>query len=282
MKKKIIVFVSVLLLAALALDFVFSNFIVTAKKYTVKTGNISDVKLVFMSDIHIGAERVSLDGIVRTVEKSKPDIICLAGDIISENTDEAKEKFFDFLDSLTLIAPVYFSYGNHEKDLIKNGYTTLPTEIISHNINILDDTFVDLTVNGSSFRLGGMLDEVYHFYYTPETFSSSPRASFLKDFNNTSLYKIMLCHRSDSYTNYNNYGVEVADLMLAGHTHGGLVRVPFGKGVYIPDMGWFSELSYGDTKKDGTEIIVTSGTAGEKRYFRFNNPCEVAEVTFDK
>ena len=63
--------------------------------------------------------------------------------------------------------------------------------------------------------------------------------------------------------------------LLSGHTHGGVVRVPFGKSVYVPDMGWFPELSYGRVKKTESEIIVSSGTAAYGCLLRFNNPCEI-------
>lgn len=262
----------------IAVNIFVSNCVLLLEKYDVEAENAPQVRIVFASDLHIGTSRITTEKMLEKVKIASPDIICLTGDIIDRNDADTRQKFYSFLKDLAFAAPVYYSLGNHELDIIKNGYTDLKKNIEACGVKVLDDSYVDIDINGSAFRLGGILDDVYHFYYTKKAFAESPRAEFLRRFSDTELYTVMLCHRSDSYYNYESYGVKIADLILSGHTHGGVVRVPFGKAVYVPDMGWFPELSYGRVKKSDAEIIVTSGAAAHGHILRFNNPCEICVI----
>lgn len=273
-KKNAVTAVSVLTAALITANIIVSNFALFTKRYETAADNAPDVRIAFASDLHIGETGISPERIANKIKKEEPDIICLAGDIFSGGGDALRETF-DFLTALADIAPVYFSLGNHELDMIKGGYDGLIDDIEKVGVTVLNDEYRDIIINGAALRIGGMLDDVFRFYYTKKAFAKSPRADFLRRFSDTELYTVMLCHRSDSYNNYKNLGVKIADLILSGHTHGGVVRVPFGKAVYVPDMGWFPELSYGRVKKTESEIIVSSGTAAYGCLLRFNNPCEI-------
>ena len=258
-------------------DLIVSNRVLTAKRYEVSAVT-NGVRIAFASDLHIGETKIPLGTVVKKFKTESPDIICLAGDVFGGDSDAVLRESFELLTALADIAPVYFSLGNHELDIIQSGYTDLIDDIKKCGVTVLNDGYRDITVSGEKIRIGGILDDVYHFYYTKKAFAESPRAEFLCRFSDTELYTVMLCHRSDSYYNYESYGVKIADLILSGHTHGGVVRVPFGKAVYVPDMGWFPELSYGRVKKSDAEIIVTSGAAAHGHILRFNNPCEICVI----
>lgn len=258
-------------------DLIVSNRVLTAKRYEVSAVT-NGVRIAFASDLHIGETKIPSGTVVKKFKTESPDIICLAGDVFGGDSDAVLRESFELLTALADIAPVYFSLGNHELDIIKSGYIDLIDDIEKCGVTVLNDGYRDITVSGEKIRIGGILDDVYHFYYTKKAFAESPRAAFLRRFSDTELYTVMLCHRSDSYYNYKSYGVKIADLILSGHTHGGVVRVPFGKAVYVPDMGWFPELSYGRVKKSDAEIIVTSGVAAHGHLLRFNNPCEICVI----
>ena len=276
--KRAVITVAVVAFLSVIVNLVVSNCFLVAKKYDVEADNAPQVRIVFATDLHIGTSRISTEKMTEKMKSASPDIICLTGDIIDSDDTDTRQRFYAFLKDLASAAPVYYSLGNHELDIIKNGCTELKENIEACGVKVLDDSYVDIDINGSSLRLGGMLDDIYNFYYKKKEFESSPRAAFLRDFSATERYTVMLCHRSDSFDNYKKYGVKIADLVLSGHTHGGVVRVPFGKAVYVPDMGWFKKNSYGVVKENGSEMIVSSGTASHGRLLRFNNPCEICVI----
>ncbi len=62
------------------------------------------------------------------------------------------------------------------------------------------------------------------------------------------LFQILLAHNPAYFDNYVTWG---ADLSLAGHVHGGIVRIPFwNKGVLSPSIQFFPKYDGGIFKQD--------------------------------
>ena len=68
------------------------------------------------------------------------------------------------------------------------------------------------------------------------------------------------------------------DLMLCGHTHGGLIRLPIIGGLVAPNQGWFPEYDMGYFNSGTVEMIITSGLGNSIDIPRFNNPPEVCVI----
>ncbi len=68
------------------------------------------------------------------------------------------------------------------------------------------------------------------------------------------------------------------DLILSGHTHGGLIRLPFVGGLYAPIQGFFPKVCYGEYKFNNNRMLITSGLAGYGIIPRINNPPEIAVI----
>lgn len=278
MKKRGIIAAAVIVVLIFAADLFFSNFVLSIKKYEV-TGAAAGLRIALVTDMHLGTGHIPAERIVKKLKAQAPDIIALAGDFVDDYS--AAEDFLQLyatVRELAGIAPVYFSLGNHERDLINAGHADITEQLEAAGAVVLDCSYTDIDINGVPLRIGGILDEVCHFYYTEQSFSESPHFDFLEDYNNTERYKIMLCHRPDSYYNYERLCGWDCDLLLCGHTHGGVIRVPFWRAVWTPDMGWFPELSYGFYKKNQVNIVVSSGLAGYKNIPRLNNLPEICII----
>ena len=67
--------------------------------------------------------------------------------------------------------------------------------------------------------------------------------------------------------------------MLAGHAHGGQVRVPgVLNGLAAPHQGFFPDYAGGRYRLSGTELIVGRGLSRDLR-IRVFNPPEIVTVT---
>ena len=69
------------------------------------------------------------------------------------------------------------------------------------------------------------------------------------------------------------------DLVLAGHTHGGQMRIPIIGEVYDPEFGYFPGKISGYFEDNDTVIIVSRGLGNSnKRFQRINNFPEIITI----
>ena len=92
-------------------------------------------------------------------------------------------------------------------------------------------------------------------------------------------FSILLSHRADLYPDIKDTGV---DLILSGHLHGGIVRLPFVGGLIDKDkkVSISSEYEYGVYKEDGNATMIVSGGCDKNpKKRRIFNPPEVLVIT---
>ena len=81
---------------------------------------------------------------------------------------------------------------------------------------------------------------------------------------------LMLSHRNDELAMWSQLGVQ---LVLSGHCHGGVVRLPFVGGVFGTRRELFPEYDAGVYRQDGTTLFVSRGLGYTNVHFRlFNRP----------
>lgn len=267
--------------AAVVLIGILMSFRLTATEYTVRLDDIrEDITIVLLSDLH--SRRFGNDNgkLLTAVREQSPDIIALTGDIIDrDDTAAAIAETAEFAGVLAGIAPVYYSLGNHEQDYIAQNGDDFLQLFSDAGVTILNDAYLDLEINGSKIRLGGM----DRMAYTGGNgvFDHEARA-FLMDYMSTNLPTILLSHRPEFFSFLSACKEWDIDLILSGHTHGGLIRLPFVGGLYAPIQGWFPKTDYGKYTFFGTRMIVTSGLAAYDRLPRVFNPQEICVVIITK
>ena len=281
-KKSILKWLGIIAAVCLAafLAVFISNTRISTASYTVTLENLeSPVRLVLISDLHgksFGKDNARL---IAKIQEQTPDAIFLVGDMLDKKADEADvQSLLALTEKLLKIAPVFFSMGNHEQVYLKTDVTLLD-RVAQTGAVVVNDSYVDVTVAGQPLRIGGTMGHGFAFGRTEEEFTSSPEYVFLKAFENTELPKICLAHMPDTFIFNGAYTLWDVDLVLSGHTHGGLVRLPFIGGLYAPMQGLFPKYDRGYFRL-GThmQMIITSGLAGHGLLPRVNNPPEIAVI----
>ena len=276
MKRKPL-FVTALLLLFLAasgwLSFYLSAHALTVSRYSLPSPELTaPVRIVQLTDLHnsvFGEDNIRLTDKVAAQE---PDLILITGDLLNqreERTDIAE----NLIRSLAPIAPVYVSYGNHER-----AYEELYGVDIRHIYTeagaiVLEYDWQDVTVNEQPLRLGGIYGYCLPAQYADATPAGSGEAAFLTDLQNTDRYSILMCHMPVCWIRNGSLDDWDVDLVLAGHAHGGQVRFPLIGGLWAPDQGWFpGRVSGIYSSDDGTKHMVLSrGLGNTEELPRFNN-----------
>jgi hypothetical protein len=214
--------------------------------------------------------------ILRQAKKLQPDCILITGDLVSRDERNFHKKG-QFLRKLREIAPVYLCLGNHELDLPPRQRQILEQEIRNAGCRLLTDETVPLwqTPKGQPpvYLAGASLGrQIYrdanngfrHLAdYTPEELQNA--------LGSPGGCTILLAHNPLIAETYATWG---ADLVLSGHVHGGVVRLPFLGGVLSPERKFFPRYSKGSYQIGNTRMIV-SGGIGKLRLF---NPPEIGII----
>lgn len=275
--KGLLIIVFMLILASIVSIWISYNWL-TCTHFTVQSSKISEsFRIVMISDLHghhFGDGNVKL---TEKIQEQCPDLIIIDGDMIngdSENADTAVE----VVRALKKIAPVYYSYGNHEYSYMEAGHTNLQNELEDAGALVLNYKNIDLEVKGNSLRLGGLYE--YGFETGMQSEEENERAlTYLEEYVNTERYLIMCAHRPESFYPWEAADTWRIDLVLSGHLHGGQVVIPGVGGLYNSLDGFFPKYDYGQYKLGNSDMIITRGLGSNPKILpRLNNPPEIAVV----
>ena len=278
--KRCAVLACLLLIALVLLEVWRCKHLLTVTSYELTTDKLKQaIRLVHLTDLHnseFGEDNAEL---IDLVNRQAPDLILMTGDMLNGREEETKVAV-NLVRRLTETVPVYFSYGNHEvthQNTFRSDLTALFEEA---GAVVLNRTYEDVTVNGQTIRLGGI-----YGYCLPEKYYATGEArywecEFLKEFQNTEDYTLLLAHLPTCWIRNDNLDIWEIDCVLSGHEHGGQIRLPWIGGLYAPDQGFFPGRSSGVyLSEDGKKAMVLSrGLGSGVDVPRFNNVPEIVVV----
>ena len=250
-------------------------------QYDVSLDGIKNpLRLVVLSDIHgktYGEDNRKLCDLVAAQE---PDAIALLGDLFpTKPSDADKEYVIHLTEQMQGIAQVYFAMGNHETSYTARYGDSWIEGIKDTGAILLDESWADLELGGNLIRIGGSMGHGYLFGRTREEFEASDDYRILTEMQESPYPAILLAHWPDTVALSDGPERWEIDLVLCGHTHGGVVRLPGIGGVYAPLQGWWPKYDYGDYQlNDHMRMIITSGLSGHDHLPRIFNLPEICVI----
>ncbi len=252
----------------------YSRFIGTKglyiKEYSIKHAKLPThfhgLKIVHLSDIHYGKfiNENRLNEIVEKTNLLNPDIIVITGDLLEDPlADSEKKALATLLNSFDAKLGKYIIRGNHDigfdywEEIINlTDFINLEekTELIYYQKDI------PIIIQGMSSNLESEitpLNKIVGFY---DIIEENPHL------NNT--YKILIMHEPDYIDKINATDF---DLILAGHSHRGQLRLPIFGPLLLPK----GALKYYDEHYlfENTEMYISSGIGNAHFNLRlFNRP----------
>lgn len=278
---RILALVLALCMIAAVVSAIFCAHVLKVTRYDVAMDGVAHpMRLVIVADIHgkeYGQDNASL---YEKVRQQSPDAIILLGDLLTSHAEKAD---IDYVIRLTQgmqeIAQVYFAMGNHEKS-----YTAAYGSAWIHDVSatgaiVLDETWDDFDIAGNTIRLGGTMGHGYLFGRSAEQFEASPEYAVLSALEDSPVPAILLSHMPDTVALSDGKERWHIPLVLSGHTHGGVIRLPFVGGVYAPMQHWWPTYDYGDMMlNDEMRMIITSGLSGHDLVPRVFNLPEIVVI----
>lgn len=236
------------------------------KNYNVKinkqAGDLDQLHVVMVSDIHLGIliDNRRLTNLVEMINRQKPDIVLLPGDVIDEDIQEVKkQKMAETFNKIKSPYGVYAVFGNHENI---GGHGDEVEEYLKEGgINVLRDNYIKVA---DSFYIIGRKDR--------SSMGSNGKRKTLAELIkgiDTSLPMILLDHQP---SNLDEPVKELMDLQLSGHTH----RGQFFPIQYITQAIY--EKDYGYLQKGNFQLIVSSGYGTWGPPIRVGNKPEIVDI----
>lgn len=231
-------------------------------------------KIVHLSDLH-GHEYGEGSGeLLKLVAEQRPDLIVVTGDLIDQ--EGQLEMVPALAKGLAAIAPTYYVTGNHEWATAGGTGTVKELKALLKECGAtpLSNQYEVLGRGGGKIALAGVDDPNG---YADQTTPAQLRARIEQE--EPGLFTLLLAHRNDHFGVYVNAGY---DLVLSGHGHGGIVRLPFVGGLLGTDRKLFATWDAGVyTLRDSTLFVsrgLGNNTVPYKGFRLFNRP-ELAVVT---
>lgn len=230
-------------------------------------------KIVVLSDLHGAVFGDNHAKLLAAIKKQSPDLIAVVGDLIDEDTTSPLTYAAELAHGLQDIAPVYYVTGNHE--WATGSVPELKERLSSAGWTVLSNQFLTLEKNGDVLVLAGIDDpNGFADQKTPETLASELYAEQGDPF------WLLLAHRNDHFKN--QYSLLGADLVLSGHGHGGIIRLPFTDGLLGTQHNFFPSYTAGLYEENGSVLFASRGLGNVGITFRLFNRPEVAVLTLHK
>lgn len=197
----------------------------------------------------------NLSNVAKTINELSPDIVVFTGDLTKNNYTNNKEKILNILKSIKTNYYKYAVIGDNDKKAL--------------------DTYIEIMEQSGFIILNNEYNYLFNKSINPIkiigiTDTNYPKELFDNDEGINPTFNLVITHYPDYIDSIANNNV---DLVLAGHSLNGQIRLPFIGGILKKD----GARNYVDNHYviNNTEIYITGGLGTERIHFRFLNRPEI-------
>ncbi|MCR5488270.1 MAG: metallophosphoesterase [Lachnospiraceae bacterium] len=237
-----------------------------------------ELRFVMISDLHNCEYGRGNCRLLAVIQEIAPAAVLIAGDLIEASPRADEGPAMALLYELSKRFPVYYGVGNHEKrvflrksllaqrDQLVYGLQKAGVKLIHNRRYELPGTGVEI--------LGLDLPKDYYHRGKHHPIPPDKMKEYLGQ-RREGHYHIMLAHDPLHFPEYLAFGPE---LILSGHVHGGIVRLPGGVGLISPEYKLFPKYSAGLYRAGDTRMIVSRGLGSHTINLRVGNPPELPVI----
>lgn len=232
-----------------------------------ETAGTETIRLAQISDIQIGENysMKQLQRVVNKIEKQQPDMILFTGDLFENYAvcgAEAEAEVTALLGRLQAPLGKYAVWGNRDYG---GGAARAYRRILDKaGFELLCNSSVQITAAaGKQVLLCGLDDGLF----------GVPNDAQFPQQMDTFAYRILLLHEPDLAQRWIQSDFQ---LILAGHSHGGQVRLPFWAGLRTVLAEQYTRHFYTLNEETGQQLYVNTGLGTSHLPVRFGVVPEIA------
>lgn len=232
--------------------------------------SLAGLRIAALADIHAGSPFNGLDKLERIValtNQSKPDLIVLLGDYVIHGVRGGAfvppDELASVLAKMQAPLGVWAVLGNHDWWLDAE---RVQSALEHHGIRVLEDSSAPIRRGSGEFWLTGIGDFWEGRADIPDALQDVPEDSPI----------VAITHNPDVFPDVPHR----VNLLIAGHTHGGQVRIPFFGPVIVPSS-YGRRYAAGHVVEDGRHLFVSSGLGTSILAVRFLVPPEISLLVIE-
>lgn len=271
-----------LLFLLVLLECIRENYTFRVTHYTIRSPKLCALqrerRVVMLSDLHNCSYGEGNCKLIKAIRKQKPDLILIAGDMLVGKKGTSARIAEELVCTLAKEYPVYYANGNHEQRMKEcpeyygSVYREYKETLENSGVHFLENKTVKLDWEGQLIGIYGL--EIPAYCYEKFRKIDLPVEEIKKCIGMAGKeeYTILLAHNPVFAATYLTWG---ADLILSGHLHGGLVRIPFLGGMITPQANIFPKYSGELTEEGNQSVVVSKGLGSHTIRLRFLNMPEL-------
>ena len=276
------IFIIIACLAAAAMIVAFiETRVLRVKTYKITAPDntdISYIRIALVSDLHSTGFGKKNRRLINKIVATEPDLLIVAGDVINGRESETgySVDFFDAVGKAGI--DTIYVYGNHEQKLTyisEEAYSAYTEELKKH-VRIVNNETVEthgIVIKGLLIPLPMYRDR----FSAIEQYFDAER--LVSKFRDDGKYHILVAH-DPTFSNY--YEKLGSHLMIGGHLHGGVLRLPLIGGIISPRHRLFPRRTRGLYDQGDGKLLVTSGIGWHAVPFRFCNDPQICVIEISK
>ena len=234
---------------------------------------------VLLSDMHNKCYGKNNEKLLAAIKEMNPDAILIAGDMITASKGAKTTVPEQLIQELQGKYPIYYGNGNHEyrariyPEDYKNLYGKYEANLQKLGLKPLINQKVYLP--DYNMEIYGLeIDRKYYKKFT-HLEMTVPYLEGLLGKSSSDRMQVLIAHNPEYLEGYSAWG---ADLVVSGHVHGGIMRLPVLGGVISPRLQLFPKYDGGEFICGKTKMILSRGLGTHTLPVRIFNPGELVVI----
>lgn len=291
------------IIVGLLLIFILWSFLeqrmIVNSKYIIHSNKLGDdihnLSFVVLADLHNKTFGKNYKKLIKRILEQKPDFVIIAGDMVTKRKPCYPGKAYNLIKEISEHYPVYYAYGNHEQYFEDLAYTDdneaykkhialyeawsiYKTRLMQLGVFLLDNNSVVLQYNNSKLTITG-LSISNDFYARTNKLKLEDEIKNKIGNRSNEGYQLLIAHNPIYFKDYIEWG---ADLIISGHVHGGLIRLPFVGGIISPQVKLFPKYDSGQYTLNDRHMVISRGLGSHSFMPRILNPPELVQIRIKK
>ena len=270
-------------------SFIFEPNNIQIEKINIKIENLPEefkgTKIVHLTDFHSKNFGEREKRVLEILEDINPDFVFITGDFIDHKTEDIDscQEFWRELGS-EYQGKVFGVLGNHEYWVNHLDADSIKNLLEESGIVILSNEHRKISRDSENEAIPHPDDDKNNFIYLlgvddPHTGNDDFKKAAAGA--EEDLPKILLAHSPDIINDIENLEEEDIDLILAGHTHGGQIVIPFVQPFWTPTKNR-GKYASGLFEINNVYLFVNRGIGMAAFPARFNCPPEITVLELEK